>query len=367
MLILAVTDHAEGHHVPGHPERPDRVTAALAGIRELDLGSSVRLALPAPAERRALRRVHSGDYLASLEVLSRSGGGALDPDTYVTPSSWEAALQSAGAGLAAMRELQRAGEGVGMVVSRPPGHHATRQMGMGFCLLNNVAIAAAELAEEGERVLVVDWDVHHGNGTQDIFWDDDRVLYASVHEHGIYPGTGQSTEIGGAGARGLNVNIPVPAGATGDVVRAALDEVVAPVVQEFEPTWVLVSAGFDAHRRGPLGRAGPLRCRLRRSGLGRGRVLAPSGKDAPVSRGWLRPHRAPRLRCGDRRPVGRGIGPRRHGPHVAEVPGLGLGRASPRSTPTRRELSFPAPGLLQAAVRGSRRRRRGRAGRGRSS
>jgi len=196
--------------------------------------------------------VHSGDYLASLEVLSRSGGGALDPDTYVTPSSWEAALQSAGAGLAAMRELQRAGEGVGMVVSRPPGHHATRQMGMGFCLLNNVAIAAAELAEEGERVLVVDWDVHHGNGTQDIFWDDDRVLYASVHEHGIYPGTGQSTEIGGAGARGLNVNIPVPAGATGDVVRAALDEVVAPVVQEFEPTWVLVSAGFDAHRADPL-------------------------------------------------------------------------------------------------------------------
>jgi acetoin utilization deacetylase AcuC-like enzyme len=252
VLILAVTDHAEGHHVPGHPERPDRVAAALAGIRELDLGSSVRLAVPVPAEPRALRRVHTGDYLAGLEALSRGGGGALDPDTYVTPSSWEAALLSAGAGLAAMRELQRVQEGVGMVVSRPPGHHATRQVGMGFCLLNNVAIAAAELAEEGERVLVVDWDVHHGNGTQDIFWDDDRVLYASVHEYGIYPGTGESGEVGGDGARGLTVNVPVPPGATGDVVRAALDQVVAPVVQEFEPTWVLVSAGYDAHRADPL-------------------------------------------------------------------------------------------------------------------
>ena len=252
MLILAVTDHAEGHHVPGHPERPDRVAAALAGIRELDLGSSVRLVVPAPAEPRALRRVHTGDYLAGLEALSRSGGGALDPDTYVTPSSWDAALLSAGAGLAAMRELKRVEEGVAMVVSRPPGHHATRQVGMGFCLLNNVAIAAAELAEEGERVLVVDWDVHHGNGTQDIFWEDDRVLYASVHEYGIYPGTGESAEIGGDGARGLTVNVPVPPGATGDVVRAALDQVVAPVVQEFEPTWVLVSAGYDAHRADPL-------------------------------------------------------------------------------------------------------------------
>jgi acetoin utilization deacetylase AcuC-like enzyme len=123
---------------------------------------------------------------------------------------------------------------------------------MGFCLLNNVAVAAAALAASGERVLVVDWDVHHGNGTQAIFWDDPSVLYVSTHQYPFYPGTGAAAEVGGSGAPGLTVNVPVPAGATGDVLRRALDEVAAPVIQGFGPTWVLVSAGFDAHRSDPL-------------------------------------------------------------------------------------------------------------------
>jgi acetoin utilization deacetylase AcuC-like enzyme len=123
---------------------------------------------------------------------------------------------------------------------------------MGFCLINNVAVSAAALAARGERVLVVDWDVHHGNGTQDIFWDDPRVMYVSTHEWPAYPGTGRPQETGGPGAPGLNINVPLPPGATGDVARRALDEVVQPAVAKFAPTWILLSAGFDAHRADPL-------------------------------------------------------------------------------------------------------------------
>jgi acetoin utilization deacetylase AcuC-like enzyme len=123
---------------------------------------------------------------------------------------------------------------------------------MGFCLLNNIAVTAALLAERGERVLIVDWDVHHGNGTQDIFWDDPRVLYVSTHQVPLYPGTGAAEEVGGPNAEGLTVNIPLPPGATGDVVLRALEEVGGPVAERFDPTWVLVSAGFDAHRADPL-------------------------------------------------------------------------------------------------------------------
>jgi acetoin utilization deacetylase AcuC-like enzyme len=123
---------------------------------------------------------------------------------------------------------------------------------MGFCLVNNVAVATAALTSQGERVLIVDWDVHHGNGTQEIFWDDPSVAYVSTHQWPLYPGGGGANEIGGSGAVGLTVNIPLPPGATGDVVRRALDEVAAPVVDGFSPTWVLVSAGFDAHRADPL-------------------------------------------------------------------------------------------------------------------
>jgi acetoin utilization deacetylase AcuC-like enzyme len=146
----------------------------------------------------------------------------------------------------------RAGGGVAFVSARPPGHHALADRSMGFCLVNNVALAAASLTDAGEKVLIVDWDVHHGNGTQAIFWDDPDVLYVSTHQWPCYPGTGRSTEVGGAAARGSNVNVPLPAGTTGDVVRRAFDQMVAPVVDRFEPTWVLVSAGFDAHRADPL-------------------------------------------------------------------------------------------------------------------
>ncbi len=251
MLILveplAAADHAE----EGHPERPSRIDAATAGVADLHLGSDLLVVHAGPAPLDRLQRVHTAGHLDRLQRFCAVGGGALDPDTYAGPASWEAARLAAGAGLIAV-EAAGAHGAPAFVAARPPGHHAGADRAMGFCLINNVAIAAAALADDGERVLIVDWDVHHGNGTQEVFWDDPSILYVSTHQWPAYPGTGRSQEVGGPGARGTTLNVPLPPGATGDVVRRAFDEIVAPAVAEFAPTWVLVSAGFDAHRDDPL-------------------------------------------------------------------------------------------------------------------
>jgi acetoin utilization deacetylase AcuC-like enzyme len=237
-----------------HPERPARIDAVMAGIADIapELGSELEIVAPMRADMGALERVHSAQYLRRLEEFCRSGGGNLDLDTFARSDSWDAALLAAGAGLQAVDGLRRRGDGVAFVAARPPGHHAFADHSMGFCLLNNVAVAAAELVAAGERVLIVDWDVHHGNGTQAMFWDEPAVLYVSTHQAPFYPGTGAADEVGGPGARGLTVNVPLPAGATGDAVQRALDEVAAPAIDAFGPTWVLISAGFDAHRADPL-------------------------------------------------------------------------------------------------------------------
>jgi acetoin utilization deacetylase AcuC-like enzyme len=161
-------------------------------------------------------------------------------------------VRAAGAGLAAVEALAEGRGEAAFLALRPPGHHATRHKAMGFCLLNNVAVAAAALADRGERVVVVDYDAHHGNGTQDIFWRDPRVLYVSLHEWPLYPGSGRLDEIGADAGVGTTCNFPFPAGATGDVYLRAFDEVIDPVAERFAPGWVLVSAGFDAHRADPL-------------------------------------------------------------------------------------------------------------------
>jgi acetoin utilization deacetylase AcuC-like enzyme len=252
MLVVCEQAGDSEHRVAGHPERPDRLAAVLAGVNDLHLEGDLVTAPLRLASRDELTRVHAGTYLDELSAFCEQGGGDLDPDTYATPDSWIIAQYAAGAGLAALEELQRLEEGVAFVAVRPPGHHALRDRALGFCLLNNIAVAAASLVEQGERVLIVDWDVHHGNGTQGIFWDEPNVLYVSTHQWPLFPGSGRAREIGGRQALGRTVNLPVPEGATGDVLRQALDRVAAPVIDEFQPTWVLVSAGFDAHRDDPL-------------------------------------------------------------------------------------------------------------------
>jgi acetoin utilization deacetylase AcuC-like enzyme len=199
-----------------------------------------------------LLRVHSADYLNRLEEFVSVGGGDLDPDTPVSSGSWEAAVLAAGCGLEAADRLLAGEAEAAFVAVRPPGHHATRSRAMGFCLINNAAVTAAALSASGHRALIFDWDVHHGNGTQDIFWDEPNVMYVSTHQWPLYPGSGRPEEIGGPQARGLTLNVPLPPGSTGDVALAAVDELIAPAVERFRPDWVIISAGFDAHRRDPL-------------------------------------------------------------------------------------------------------------------
>jgi acetoin utilization deacetylase AcuC-like enzyme len=241
-----------GHRQAGHPERPSRIDAVMDGIADLHLEGDLRVLESRPVDLDRLTRVHGLPYLDELRRWCETGGGPLDQDTYTTAASWDAACQAAGAGLVAIDALRADGDGVAFVAARPPGHHALPDQSMGFCLVNNVAVAARALVDAGERVLIVDWDVHHGNGTQAIFWDEPDVLYVSLHQWPCYPGSGRASEVGGPRGRGTIVNVPLPPGTTGDVVRHAFDRVVSPAVETFGPTWVLVSAGFDAHRADPL-------------------------------------------------------------------------------------------------------------------
>lgn len=242
-------DHDAGR---GHPEAPERLAAVTRGIAQAGVGESVVEFAPRAATTDELALVHSPGHLDTLAGLCRAGGGRLDADTAAGPQSWAAALRAAGAGPSAIGRLDQGEADAAFLAVRPPGHHARPDRAMGFCLLNNVAVAAAVLAQRGERVVVIDWDAHHGNGTQEAFYDDPRVLYVSLHQFPLYPGTGGPDEMGNGPGVGTTVNVPLPPGTTGDAYLAAFDRVVAPACDAFGPTWLLVSAGFDAHRADPL-------------------------------------------------------------------------------------------------------------------
>jgi acetoin utilization deacetylase AcuC-like enzyme len=253
VLVVAGSPELDRHQVPdGSPECPARVQDALDGISIAGLSEAAIFLGERRATEVELTRVHNPSYLSSLREFCASGGGAVDFDTHVSLGTWDTALLAAGGVLGAIDALASGIGDVAFVAARPPGHHALANKAMGFCFFNNIAIGAAELADRGERVFILDWDVHHGNGTQSTFWDDPRVLFVSTHQWPLFPGTGRAEEIGGPNALGLTLNVPLPPGATGDVVLKAFDEIVAPAVDSFSPSWVLVSAGFDAHWADPL-------------------------------------------------------------------------------------------------------------------
>ena len=238
---------------PWHPEHKGRLDAALAGVSQAGLDEATEWIVPDPVPLADLERVHAADYVASIEAFCAAGGGELDADTVASSGSWLTARRSAGAVLQAIDALRAGRCDVAFAGGRPPGHHAVRNRAMGFCLFNNAAIGAAKLAAEGERVAIVDWDVHHGNGTQDIFFDDPDVLYVSTHESPLYPGTGMLREVGSGAGAGTTLNLPFPQGTAGDTFRAAFDDVVIPLIERFAPDWLIISAGFDGHRADPLG------------------------------------------------------------------------------------------------------------------
>ena len=238
---------------PHHPERPDRIRAIEARLEQLGWHGFERHEAPR-VDRALLEEVHFPEYVTAVEAFCARGGGSIDADTVVVSASWEAALRSAG-GAVELVELLLSGQArTGFSAGRPPGHHAKEARAMGFCLFNNVALAAVHaLRSHGlERVLIVDWDVHHGNGTSDIFASSANVLYVSIHEDGIYPGTGPASDHGAGEGIGATLNLPVPAGSGDQVFCGLVEEQVVPLAMSFAPQLVLVSAGYDAHAEDPL-------------------------------------------------------------------------------------------------------------------
>ena len=236
----------------GHPERPDRLRAVERALESEAFQMLARDVAPR-ADLAAVARVHPKDYIDAIRAAApKEGLTALDPDTSMSPGSYEAALRAAGGAVFAVDEVMSGKARNAFVATRPPGHHAEVATPMGFCFFNNAAIAArhAQAAYGAERVAIVDFDVHHGNGTQHIFWDDPTVMYASTHQMPHYPGTGA---VGERGEHNQIVNAPLRAGDGGDAFREAMETAILPRVEAFAPDLMIISAGFDAHRRDPLG------------------------------------------------------------------------------------------------------------------
>jgi acetoin utilization deacetylase AcuC-like enzyme len=245
-------DHDTG---PRHPESPDRLRAIKRALTDRH---GVTYVAPDSATRERVVAVHDDDYVDELESFCADGGGDWDADTVAVPETWDAAHASAGlAEWAAERAL--AGDGgrdTPFSLGRPPGHHAIEDDAMGFCFFNNAAVAAQTALDEhgADRVAIFDWDVHHGNGTQDIFYDRDDVFYTSIHEDGLYPGTGHIEETGTGDGAGTTLNVPFPPGTTHTAYLSALDDLIGPAVESFDPDLFLISAGFDAHEHDPISR-----------------------------------------------------------------------------------------------------------------
>lgn len=232
-----------------HPERPDRLPVALKALEESGLLESIEVRSPRDATVEDVELVHEPEYVSRVETMADSGGGHLDMDTAVSPETYRAALKAAGALLDSVDGCLEGAFSRSFCLVRPPGHHALAGRGMGFCIFNNVAIAARYAIERKglSRVMILDWDAHHGNGTQDIFYDDPDVLYVSLHQYPHYPGTGWVDETGRGRGAGATINIPFPAGTGQAQYLEAFERVILPAARRFDPDFVMISAGYDSH------------------------------------------------------------------------------------------------------------------------
>jgi len=241
------------HDTGAHPENASRLRAIEAALDEAGWPGLERVEAPA-ATREQLARVHNPEHIDAIERFAASGGGMLDVDTIGSEGSFEAALHAAGGPVNAAERLLAGEDRFAFCALRPPGHHAEAARAMGFCLFNNIAVASAHAIEAAgaKRVLVLDWDVHHGNGTEAIFARSDEVLYASIHQWPLYPGTGPVDYVGVGAGEGHTVNLPVPPGSDSETFLSLVQHVVVPIAREFRPGLVAISAGYDAHRDDPL-------------------------------------------------------------------------------------------------------------------
>jgi acetoin utilization deacetylase AcuC-like enzyme len=251
LLLVHTERFAEHLTPPGHPERAERAEV-MDVVADQWRSRGADVIAPPVATREQLLRVHDGDY---LRRISETTGRAvkLDPDTFTSPESHEIALLAAGAAVRAVDHAMSGPQQTALALVRPPGHHAERDRAMGFCLFNNVAVAAAHARANGAaKIAIVDYDVHHGNGTQHIFEDDSTVLYVSTHQFPYYPGTGAATEVGRGAGSGFTVNLPLEVGAVDEDYQTVFGVVILPVLEQFVPDLIILSAGFDAHERDPL-------------------------------------------------------------------------------------------------------------------
>ena len=242
------------HHDPGHPERPERLVAVRSGLSARNLDSRLLLEPARPVDRSLLEKLHPASYIEGIQKLCAAGGGRLDADTSVVPETWDAALKAAGAVTQAVTNVVAGVWQRAFCSVRPPGHHATSTRAMGFCLFSNAALGAQAALDAGlKRVAIVDWDVHHGNGTQSLFWERADVLFASWHQYPFYPGTGRADEVGAGAGQGFTVNCPLPAGAGEHEYLLCWTERIRPALELHQPELIIISAGFDSDHRDPLG------------------------------------------------------------------------------------------------------------------